>query len=292
MDWSRATFESLRSLRGRATRCTFATFVTCYVLFEATALASEPELKRTNEFLWAEFGVTSALGLGSLFLPKPSTCVWCGTNSFDRGARSALVWEQPKDARLASDITVGAILPLSAIAFATLPSLVNHERKHALQNLPIVTSAFVTSFVLTQVTKVLAGRLRPGCAMFATSGISGTECNVSFFSGHTAAGFSLAASTTTLLALRGQGIAPVAGVLLGSLATTGALLRMMGDAHWATDVLVGMSVGTAVGITMPLLLHPRDSSSSAVSTPATSSTNLTIVPAANTDAGIGFAGAF
>jgi membrane-associated phospholipid phosphatase len=62
-------------------------------------------------------------------------------------------------------------------------------------------------------------------------------------------------------------------------ATATGVFRIMADMHWATDVMTGALVGTAIGVSVPLALHRREASSSSVS--------LNIVPAPN---GIGVTG--
>ena len=263
-----------------------ALFVTATCVFaSAPAWADDQELSRTTPaFLGTQFGITAALTFGSLFLPKPGTCSWCAVNGFDTSVRSAFVLQDPKVARTTSDITVGAVIPVGTLAFALIPALTGDHKGQALENAAIVANATMTAVVLNQATKVLFARQRPGCALSSTSGITGTECNVSFYSGHTSAGFAMAASVTTVLALRGSRLAPWAGAGLGTLALAGGTLRIMGDAHWASDVLVGLAIGTAAGVLMPLLLHPRAGASSTTS-------GLTIGPAPSADFGLSVGGA-
>ena len=266
------------------TRKLLAQLATSACLLSTAARAEDFELTRTTPaFLGAQFGVTAAVTLGSVFLPKPDACRWCAVNAFDNGIRSAFLVDDVKTARTVSDITVGAAIPLGALAFAVIPALTGDRKGRALENAAIVANATMTSIVLNQATKVLVGRQRPGCALSSTSGITGKECNVSFYSGHTSAGFAMAASVTTVLALRGSRFAPWAGVGLGTLALAGGTLRIMGDAHWGTDVLVGLAIGTATGVLMPLLLHPRVASSSTAS-------GLTIGPAPAADFGVSIGG--
>ncbi len=266
------------------THSLLAPFATAIVLFSSAARADDFELARTTPaFLGTQFGVTTGAAIGTLFLPKPETCRWCTTNGFDLSIRSAFLVSNPKAARTASDITVGAALPIGTLAFAIIPSLTGEHKGHALENAAIVMNATMTAAVLTQATKMIAGRQRPGCARSSTSGITGKECNLSFYSGHTSIGFAMAASVTTVLALRGSRLAPWAGVGLGALALTGGTLRIMGDAHWASDVLVGLVIGTATGVLMPLMLHPRAGASP-------SAAGLTIAPAPSADFGVSIGG--
>jgi membrane-associated phospholipid phosphatase len=84
----------------------------------------------------------------------------------------------------------------------------------------------------------------------------------SFFSGHASQTFASAALTCSHhlnLDLYGGGWADAAPCLAGfGLAATTALLRVVGDVHYLSDVLVGAAFGTAMGFTVPwLVLHRR-----------------------------------
>lgn len=81
----------------------------------------------------------------------------------------------------------------------------------------------------------------------------------SFWSGHSAATATIAGLTCVHhqhLPLYGGGFADLAPCLLmiGVAATTGAT-RIIADRHWATDVLLGWTVGAISGYVVPSLMH-------------------------------------
>jgi membrane-associated phospholipid phosphatase len=61
----------------------------------------------------------------------------------------------------------------------------------------------------------------------------------------------------------------------------------MGDMHYATDVITGALVGSAVGITIPLLRAHRGDNDKAE--PKASSVKMTLIPVG---AGLGVGGVF
>jgi membrane-associated phospholipid phosphatase len=81
----------------------------------------------------------------------------------------------------------------------------------------------------------------------------------SFYSGHSAAMFTMAGLTCVHhqhLPLYGGGVPDaLACALMLGLATTGSLSRIISDRHWATDVALGISVGIFDGYFLPLWLH-------------------------------------
>jgi membrane-associated phospholipid phosphatase len=90
----------------------------------------------------------------------------------------------------------------------------------------------------------------PGCSVSPTA---------SFPSGHVAEGFMSAG-----LSCVNHGYVPIYGSPLAdalacvrdvTLAWTDGLLRIMGDRHYATDVLAGGAIGFTFGAGLPLLLH-------------------------------------
>jgi membrane-associated phospholipid phosphatase len=78
---------------------------------------------------------------------------------------------------------------------------------------------------------------------------------LSFYSGHTALAFSLATATSTVARLRGERGAPwVLGLGLGAGVTVG-WLAIADDKHYLTDVMLGAVIGSAIGWSVPWLLH-------------------------------------
>jgi len=78
---------------------------------------------------------------------------------------------------------------------------------------------------------------------------------VSHFSGHAAAAFALAAVTcahhSAIPLSNGQAWIPCLSGFVGAAATAG--LRVVGDMHYASDILVGAAVGTTIGFLVPAL---------------------------------------
>jgi membrane-associated phospholipid phosphatase len=132
---------------------------------------------------------------------------------------------------------------------------------HALEDVVITLDATIVTFGLTNGTKRLAARARPavrhGVVAETEYADKPSEWNQSFFSADTSIAFALVSSATTLSYLRGYRSAPwvlFAGSVIG---VSTALLRIAADVHYATDVLTGAAVGTAVGFSMPFFLHRR-----------------------------------
>jgi membrane-associated phospholipid phosphatase len=134
----------------------------------------------------------------------------------------------------------------------------------ALQMALIDAEAFAITGAIEGTTNLLSGRARPYAADCGTS-IPGniTDCdpntlNRSFFSGHSAVAFTAAGlicahhEALRLFESSADDITCATGFLA---AGTIGLLRMVGDAHYFSDVFVGAAVGTAVGLGVPLLHH-------------------------------------
>jgi membrane-associated phospholipid phosphatase len=83
----------------------------------------------------------------------------------------------------------------------------------------------------------------------------------SFFSGHTSqafAGAAMVCSAHLNLPLLGGGDIELLPCLTGmGLAATTAMMRVLGDQHYITDVVTGAVIGTGVGFLLPWLLHFR-----------------------------------
>jgi membrane-associated phospholipid phosphatase len=133
----------------------------------------------------------------------------------------------------------------------------------------IDAEAFAIVGALEGTSNFLAGRARPyadGCGSEVPSNT--TDCSTdtlhrSFFSGHSAVSFTAASLICAhhmalhLFESAADPITCAAGFLAAGTIST---LRMVGDAHYFSDVFVGAFVGTAVGLAVPLLHHYKRAS--------------------------------
>jgi membrane-associated phospholipid phosphatase len=191
----------------------------------------------------------------------PSRCRFCDTNALDAGARDRLVWGDGDNARRASDLLAFALLPAGMAAHQLLAARGEGDVEAGFVDVLLVAEAAAIAMDLNQLVKFAVGRQRP----FVRYGSSpeadrrpDADDNLSFYSGHSTFTFALAAAAGTVSDLRGYRSAPwVWGVGMTLAATTG-YLRIAGDRHYLTDVLVGAALGTAVGIALPRALHGRE----------------------------------
>jgi membrane-associated phospholipid phosphatase len=189
----------------------------------------------------------------------PAQCRLCGTNALDAGARDLLVWERAGRGARAADVLAYALLPSGMAAHQLLAARGAGDAEAGLVDVLLVAEATALAMNLNQVVKLAVGRQRP----FVHYGTEADRLppdpddNLSFYSGHTTFAFALAASAGTVSDLRGYESAPwVWGVGMTLAAATG-YLRIAGDRHYLTDVLVGAATGLAVGIAVPRALHGR-----------------------------------
>jgi membrane-associated phospholipid phosphatase len=187
----------------------------------------------------------------------PSGCRWCDDNTVDRGVRDAVVWKHPQTADTISDILAFGATP--AIQLGALVVAGRDERPDDddafLSDGLAVAEAVVVAGLLNQTVKFAVGRQRP-YARVAAPGVAATiEDNLSFYSGHSTLGFTLAAATGTVAQMRGYRWAPWIWTGGVALASTTAYLCMAGDRHWLSDIGLGAALGTAVGIAIPRLAH-------------------------------------
>lgn len=216
-----------------------------------------------TRFLALELGGSVAFA-GVMLLaagPSPKDCKWCGSNGFDEAVRGLLRADNPRaPAGLSHALSMGAA-PALALGALVPPALMTGGGREALENVVIALDAVAVTFGITQFTKRTVARERPaehhGVYSATEYADKDYERFQSFFSGDTSLAFSLASSATTISFLRGYSVAPyVLG--MGSVIAFGtAGLRIAADMHWATDVLTGAAVGTAVGFGMPYFLHAR-----------------------------------
>ncbi len=157
----------------------------------------------------------------------------------------------------ASDATLGSI----AVGTVTLVALSESSTGHALGDGLVILESLLVTNALQVMTAVGVRRPRPFMYGDATPADerSGGNGGLSFYSGHTAAAFTLTVSTyMTLRRLRPNSIVPklVLGVGLPAAVLVGTARVVSGD-HFPSDVVAGAIIGTAIGVLIPAL-HYRD----------------------------------
>jgi membrane-associated phospholipid phosphatase len=189
-------------------------------------------------------------------------CRWCEPPPLDRWARRELRWNDVKTAGVLSNVLVVAVPTGAALALVLSARADGAGTREATEDLLAVTEAAAATMLLTQASKLAVARLRPDA--WARGGTT-TDGRMSFWGGHAAFAFSVAAGATQVARLRGrEGWRWLALASFAGAAATG-LLRVSADRHWLTDVVVGAGVGTAVGLAVPLLvLRPAGERGTAV----------------------------
>ncbi len=193
---------------------------------------------------------------------------WRGGILFDDDARDALRLTDHVDRRVADSVSDGLLLLLVGWPWAdTLGSWAATGDRHLASQLGGVTAlSFASVLFLNRLVKRAASRERPyaaGCdggePPEVDEGCESPSRSESFYSGHSSVAFtgaSLVCAHHTNLPIYGSrplDLAACASALV--LATGTALLRVMADRHYLSDVLVGALAGVLAGFVLPTLLH-------------------------------------
>jgi membrane-associated phospholipid phosphatase len=249
-----------------------AALVLSALLMTPAARAQEPPLRHDA----ARDGAVIAT-IGSLWIMSetslkdtlaPARCRWCESdgngkstlNAFDASIRDALRWQRHGGtAGTISDVSAFLLVPALALG---LPAVIAPADRHPdaawVDGLVIVQAAVVAAGI-NQAGKFFAGRERPFVHALPEAEKTKTahpnDNNLSFFSGHTTLTFALATAAGTVTTMNERRYAPVVWASGLSLALGTGYLRIAADKHYASDVLVGMVVGSLVGVGLPLLFH-------------------------------------
>lgn len=238
------------------------------------AKTGDPESKeltwRGTEYHPVEAVTTVVAGVGALAVIYGAKAAdqprITGGVLFDDAIRDGLRLRDPSArdaARTISDVTTLAVLGLALGVDSILIPLVRGKPSVALRMVLVDLEAIALNGFITPSMYFVTARARPSredCIRdpnFDPLCFSGS--NASFWSGHTAQAFSAAGiscSHHAYLHLLGGG-APDALACAGAitLAATTGTMRLMGDRHYATDVLMGSLVGFGIGYGVPTLLH-------------------------------------
>jgi membrane-associated phospholipid phosphatase len=211
----------------------------------------------------AVFLVTSELVPGI----KPLRCRWCDRsddgdtlNPIDRGVRGGLRWSQSRVPAFASNLNLLVVEPTALLVELGVASSEDNARRAFPVDVLLVSEAAAVSMFFNQAAKLAFARERPFVHAMTPEEREkeiDPDNDVSFYSGHAALGFSLAAASGTVASLRGYRLAPLVWSTLLPLAALTGVLRIGADKHYLTDVLGGAVMGCAIGALVPLLFHPR-----------------------------------
>ncbi len=217
-------------------------------------------------------GMGLIIGLAE-FLPTRSEANWAGVTRFDTTVQDALGLDDPEERELAerfSDVFVSALIIWPTLIDSILYAGAGENAWDVAWQLSLISlEAFAINHALNITIKLLSRRSRPinvYCSERPEYAAADPACAdpppaESFWSGHVSNAFTGAALVCLhhdMLDLYGHDAAD--GTACGgalALAVTTALLRVMSDRHWLTDVLVGSALGSLVGALVPWLLHYR-----------------------------------
>jgi membrane-associated phospholipid phosphatase len=256
----------------------------------------------TTDFVVTVAGVGLTLG-AAIAKPRPQHSL-TGPIGFDEDVRSAIRADRLADRyifRDASDVGLSLTVSWPFVGDALTTAWWYRGSREAAQEMALINlQTFAVVGALQGVTNVLVSRERPfgkGCGQgeLPSDAIDceGSFHYRSFFSGHSAFSFTGAAlicahhMENALLGGPWDGIACAAGY---AVAGTTATFRVVADVHYASDVLLGATVGTLVGFGVPLLHYRRFGGGDRLrADSARYSPTLNLVPSPG---GIGVAGTF
>ncbi len=256
-----------------------------------------PEWPRFAWGDWLVTGAGAALTIAAAIVPPFKKHNFGGGFGIDDGVRNAIRLpgsEARYVARDASDVILSFEATWPFFVDALVTTWWYRGSPDAAAQMALVDGEALAIVTAIQgATNTLASRERPygqtcgGSDLPSqTNDCEGSVRYRSFFSGHTAFTFMSAGLVCVhhqKLALFGRPGDAIACIAAYTGAAATGTLRVMGDMHYASDVLVGASVGTLVGLAVPLWHYRR------VNLAPTSGVNWTIVPVG---AGAGIGGTF
>jgi membrane-associated phospholipid phosphatase len=215
-------------------------------------------------------------------------CNWCDRdaegndvlNAFDAGARDALRWSNTHVADTWSNVFSFVLAPAVGVGVAALVTAHDDRLDELPEGLLIVGESAMLAMVLNNIVKIAAARERPDVHARTPEEREANHQpsdNVSFYSGHTTLAFALATSAGTIASMRGYRLAPVMWVTGLALASISGYLRVAADRHYATDVLTGALIGSAIGFSVPYFFHRgRDQGWQVTAAPASRGATLSV----------------
>ncbi len=227
-------------------------------------LAWRPEWSRFHP---VEYGATATLGVVNLWLeawtrspPKP---MWTGGILFDQAVRAIRTHDHDtrEAVSVASDVTSFAPQAWVILVDSLLVPALDGAWGTALQMQLFNAEAYAITGILTRGLFRVFPRERPVVAECREDPNASPRClagpNASFPSGHTAFAANAAALSCAHhlhMGLFGSKAADVTSCVTGAVvALSTGVLRILDDRHWASDVILGAVIGSAVGFLVPTL---------------------------------------
>lgn len=174
------------------------------------------------------------------FAPDP--CRWCTSGSIDRNVAARLRWSNTDRANVGSNVSAYVVTPAVTTGLVFLGTDMNTAA--LIDDLTPIAESLTLARWGSRIIKLAVGRERPD-----------QSDNMSFPSGHTTTAFSVAMSAGMVAHMRGYKSEPYVWAAGFALATTTGYLRIAANKHWLTDTLGGALLGTAFGLTVPLLMQ-------------------------------------
>jgi membrane-associated phospholipid phosphatase len=236
-----------------------ALLVVCLLASTASADSWYEGEHGTNRLLHLSIAVVGGASYAALEVPlednlAATTCRWCDPTGLDRGVRDLLRWsdDNATSASSASTVSAYALAPAAAVALVALGTFDDASWAQVIDDFTPIAESVVVNAWATRALKVAIGRQRP-YAHYA--GPRSTEDNLSFPSGHTSYAFAIVTSSAMIARARGYRSEPYIWAVGLTFATAAGYLRIAADKHYLTDVLAGAALGTAAGLTVPLLMR-------------------------------------
>lgn len=230
---------------------------------EGSPLAWREEWPRFRTSEYVVTGVGLAGSAANFYLvPPPRSSSWSEPILFDRHARDALLPRDVSRREKAKDLSDLISFPLIGYSMldGPLSAVWVGEKDTAVQLALINAETFAVTELFNLTASNLVPRRRPEGATCDPNTRYDPYCVKSFWSGHAAnvfAAASLICAEHGALPLYGGKADMVACAASLVAATTVGALRIAGNDHHASDVVIGAAVGAATGYVMPNLLHFR-----------------------------------
>jgi hypothetical protein len=245
-------------------------------------------------------GVGLEVGGASSLIPE-SKSPWRSKNRFDESVRDTIGVTDYTDgqwARDLSDVTLSVSVAYPLLVDSLIVTYWYRQSHDVAAQMALITvEALAVNSTIHGLTAGFSSRERPyarNCGTSVPGSLDDCERNKrfrSFFSGHTSVSFAAAGAACSHHVRHQVFGDPLAdGIACGAALTTAGVsgvMRIVGDAHYASDVAVGAAMGTLTGIGVPWLLHYGPLARvDAANAPVV---NLKLVPVSN---GLGLAGQF